>query len=146
MVRCLAALVMAAVAPACGGSGATGAGPVPDGCITDVAPGAHQYACEGLRVDVSVPGACQRSGCGLIMELHGDTGTGPLVDAHTNLMALGAARGYVVVAPTGPPHPAGVGATWTEAEDEKLIAIMQAVARVFGTDPHKHHLTGLSRG
>jgi len=120
--------------------------PSPGGCITDVAPGAHTFTCEGLVTEVFVPAACQRPGCGLVMELHGDTGTGPLMDANTNLMALGAARGYIVVAPTGPPRSDGLGPTWTSAEDDKLIAIAALVSSVFRTDHRKSHLTGFSRG
>src|SRR5215813_9098938 len=89
------------------GCGADASPPVPSGCITDVSPGVHTFSCEGLSVDVSVPDACERPGCGLVTELHGDTGTGALLDANTNLEALGRDRGYVVVAPTGPPWPGG---------------------------------------
>ena len=120
--------------------------PVASGCIVDVSPGPHTFLCAGLRTDLFVPDACTRPGCGLIMELHGDTGTGLLIDANTNLMALGAARGYLVVAPTGPARSDGLGATWTLAEDDKLIAILDVVARVFRTDPARTHLTGFSRG
>src|SRR6185295_19597686 len=77
--------------------------PVPGGCITDVSPGVHTFTCDGLRTDVSIPEICEAPGCGLVLELHGDTGTGRLIDANTNLMALGAARDFIVVAPTGPP-------------------------------------------
>jgi poly(3-hydroxybutyrate) depolymerase len=129
-----------------GGGGAAAAPPVPENCVADVAPGAHTFTCEGLRTDVFVPAACARPGCGLVMELHGDTGTGLLMDANTNLMALGAARGYLVVAPTGPPRPDGMGPTWTTAEDDKLLAIVDVLARVFRTDGRRHHLTGFSRG
>jgi poly(3-hydroxybutyrate) depolymerase len=120
--------------------------PTPEGCITEVAAGAHTFTCEGLHTDLFVPSACERPGCGLILELHGDTGTGPLIDANTDLMARGAAGGYLVVAPTGPPRDDGLGPTWTLAEDDKLIAIVQAVARVFRTDQKRTHLTGFSRG
>jgi len=130
----------------CHGSPPAPPGPVPDGCITDVSPGAHTFTCEGLRTDLFVPAECERPGCGLILELHGDTGSGLLIDANTDLMALGAASGYLVVAPTGPPRPDGLGPTWTPAEDEKLIAILQAVAGAFHTDRARTHLTGFSRG
>ena len=119
---------------------------MPDGCITDVAPGPHTFTCEGLRTDLFVPPACAQAGCGLILELHGDTGTGPLIDANTDLMSLGAAQGYLVVAPTGPERSDGLGPTWTLSEDDKLIAILDQVARVFHTDPRRTHLTGFSRG
>jgi poly(3-hydroxybutyrate) depolymerase len=119
---------------------------VPAGCITDVSPGVHTFSCEGLSVDVSVPDACARPGCGLVTELHGDTGTGALLDANTNLEALGRARGYVVVAPTGPPWPGGPGSTWHPEDDARVVAVVETVARVFRTDPRRNHVTGFSRG
>jgi poly(3-hydroxybutyrate) depolymerase len=120
--------------------------PQPGGCITDVSPGAHNFTCEGLPTDVFVPDACQRPGCGIILELHGDTGTGLLMDANTNLMALGAQNGYVVIAPTGPPRTDGLGPTWFPSNDDALVAIVQDFASVFRTDPGRTHLTGFSRG
>jgi len=120
--------------------------PTPSGCITDVTPGDHTFTCEGLSVDVSIPTACVKPGCGLITEIHGDTGTGALMDANTNLKALGKQRGFVVVAPTGPPWPGGPGSTWHPSDDETVVKIIQKVAEVFRTDPKKNHVTGFSRG
>ena len=120
--------------------------PTPSGCITDVTPGDHTFTCEGLSVDVSVPAACVKPGCGLITEIHGDTGTGALMDANTNLKALGKQRGFVVVAPTGPPWPGGPGSTWHPSDDETVVKIIQKVAEVFRTDAKKNHVTGFSRG
>jgi polyhydroxybutyrate depolymerase len=120
--------------------------PTPSGCITDVTPGDHTFMCEGLATDVSIPPACVKPGCGLITEIHGDTGSGALMDANTNLKALGKARGFVVVAPSGPPWPGGPGSTWHPSDDETVIKIIEKVAAVFRTDPKKNHLTGFSRG
>ena len=121
--------------------------PTPSGCITDVTPGDHMFTCEGLQVDVSIPTACVKPGCGLITEIHGDTGTGALMDANTNLKALGKQRGFVVVAPTGPPWPGSdPGSTWYPSNDETVVAIIKKVAEVFRTDPKKNHVTGFSRG
>jgi len=75
--------------------------PVAAGCITDVSPGDHTFTCGGLQTDVRIPAVCEAPGCGLILELHGDTGNGLLMDGHTNLRALGAQHGYIVVAPSG---------------------------------------------
>jgi poly(3-hydroxybutyrate) depolymerase len=83
-----AAAALAVIPLACGG-GETSA-PAPGGCITDVSRGAHTFTCEGLRTDAFVPESCRRPGCGIVLELHGDTGSGLLIDANTNLMALGA--------------------------------------------------------
>ncbi|MBS2011551.1 MAG: hypothetical protein JST00_01455 [Deltaproteobacteria bacterium] len=120
--------------------------PVPSGCITDVTPGVHDFTCEGLATKVSIPDACTKPGCGLITEIHGDTGTGALMDAHTNLIALGKGKGFVVVAPSGRPWPGGPGNTWAPDDDEKVVRIIQKVAEVFRTDPKRNHLTGFSRG
>lgn len=121
--------------------------PTPSGCITDVTPGDHTFTCEGFSVDVSIPPKCVQPGCGLITQLHGDTGTGALMDANTNLKALGKQKGFVVVSPTGPPWPgAEPGSTWRPIDDEKVFAIITKVAEVFRTDPRKNHLTGFSRG
>ena len=131
---------------ACAGGQGGAAPPGPWGCITDVTPGHHTFACEGLRTDLFVPAACARAGCGLILELHGDTGTGLLLDANTGLMQLGADEPYLIIAPTGPPRSDGLGPTWTLAEDDKLMAIVQTVAGAFRTNARAHHLTGFSRG
>lgn len=121
--------------------------PTPSGCIQDVTPGDHVYTCEGLTVDASIPAACSAPGCGLILQIHGDTGTGKLIDANTNLQALGKQKGYVVVSPTGPPYGGGQpGSTWTQAEDPKLVAITRLFARVFRIDDKRVHATGFSRG
>lgn len=121
--------------------------PTPSGCITDVTPGEHTFTCEGFETNVSIPAACAAPGCGLITQIHGDTGTGALMDANTNLKALGKQRGFVVVSPTGPPWPgAEPGSTWRVQDDEKVVAIINKVAEVFRTDPKKNHVTGFSRG
>ena len=147
-------IAILAVLAACGGSPAGDDGmkaidatpPIAAGCITDVSPGDHTFTCEGLLVDVSIPPACMKPGCGLITEIHGDTGNGALMDANTNLKALGKQRGFVVVAPTGPPWPGGPGSTWHPSDDETVITILKKVAEVFRTDPKKNHVTGFSRG
>jgi polyhydroxybutyrate depolymerase len=135
---------------AAGGDGAVGADaavPTPAGCVTDVTPGDHVYSCGGLQVDVRIPPACEAPGCGLILELHGDTGTGLLMDAHVQLRELGAQHGFITVAPTGPPYGSGLpGSTWHASNDATLIELVGEVAQVFRVDPHKVHVTGFSRG
>ena len=120
--------------------------PTPSGCITDITPGDHTFTCDGLQVDMRVPAACEAPGCGLILELHGDTGTGLLMDAHTKLRDLGDQHGYIVLAPTGPPWPGGPGSTWSSANDPMLVDIVHQFAAVFRVDPKKIHVTGFSRG
>ena len=120
--------------------------PVAAGCITDVSPGDHTFTCGGLTTDVRIPAACEAPGCGLILELHGDTGTGLLMDAHTQLRDLGEQAGYIVVAPTGPPWPGGPGSTWHSTNDATLVDITTQFRDVFRVDPKKIHITGFSRG
>jgi polyhydroxybutyrate depolymerase len=121
--------------------------PSPAGCIDDVSTGDHVYTCEGLRVDARVPAACQAPGCGLILVLHGDTGSGLLMEGHVKLRELGEQYGYVVIAPSGPPWrgPQG-GSTWSDANDDELVAITEQFASVYRVDPKKVHVTGFSRG
>lgn len=121
--------------------------PVAAGCITDVSPGDHTFTCGGLQTDVRIPDACEAPGCGLILELHGDTGSGLLMDAHTKLRELGAQHGYIVVAPSGPPwQGGGPGSTWHASNDATLIQITTQFRDVFRVDPDKIHVTGFSRG
>jgi polyhydroxybutyrate depolymerase len=121
--------------------------PVAAGCITDVTTGDHVYSCGGLSVDVRIPAACQAPGCGLILELHGDTGTGLLMDAHVKLRDLGAQRGYIVVAPTGPPYGGSQpGSTWHDTNDASLVDLVMQMQSVFRVDAKKIHVTGFSRG
>ncbi len=121
--------------------------PMPSGCITDVAAGDHVFTCGGLRVDARVPAACGAPGCGLILVLHGDTGSGLLMDEHVKLRDLGDQHGYVVVAPSGPPFGQGLpGGTWHAENDATLIDIVDQFTGVFRVDPKKVHVTGFSRG
>jgi poly(3-hydroxybutyrate) depolymerase len=87
-----------------------------------------------------VPSACVAKSCGLILELHGDTGTGLLEDAHTRLRDLGERDGYVVVAPTGPKS------TWASSNDAALIDIVRQFMRSYHVDANRVHVTGFSRG
>lgn len=154
--------LLVVVLAACGGGAIDGAGgdarqsdartidatpPVPSGCVGDVASGDHTYSCSGLTVDARIPAACQAPGCGLILVLHGDTGTGLLMDAHVKMRELGAQHGYIVLAPTGPDWPgSGPGSTWNDTNDATLVSIVQQFQTVFRVDPKKIHVTGFSRG
>lgn len=93
-----------------------------------------------------IPAQCQAPGCGLILLLHGDTGTGLLMDAHVKMRDLGQEHGYLVVAPTGPPLPSSVGFTWHQSNDATLVDIVNLFKSVFPVDPRKIHVTGFSRG
>jgi poly(3-hydroxybutyrate) depolymerase len=109
-------------------------------CVSDRSAGDHVFSCSGLRVDMRVPRACLTSACGVILDLHGDTGTGLLEDAHTKLRDLGDRHGYIVIAPTG------LGSTWSAANDATLVDIVRRTAAAFHADPARIHVTGFSRG
>ncbi|MEO8703835.1 MAG: alpha/beta fold hydrolase [Kofleriaceae bacterium] len=121
--------------------------PVASGCITEVGTGDHVLTCSGLQVDIRIPAACQAPGCGLILVLHGDTGSGLLMDGHVKLRERGEAAGYIVVAPTGPPFGQGFpGSTWEAENDAMLIDLVEQTRDVFRVDPRRIHVTGFSRG
>src|SRR5262249_52084501 len=81
---CLAIILVAG-----GGTVARAQLPIPDGCITDVHAFDREYTCEGLKVAARIPAQCQAPGCGLILLLHGDNGSGTLMDRHVKLRDLG---------------------------------------------------------
>lgn len=120
--------------------------PTPMGCIDDVSTGDHTYTCGGLRVDARIPAACQAPGCGLILVLHGDTGSGLLMDAHIKMRDLGEQNSYIVIAPSGPPWPGGPGSTWNSGNDATLVDMTNQFASVFRVDAKRIHVTGFSRG
>jgi pimeloyl-ACP methyl ester carboxylesterase len=156
------AAVLVLVLAACGGSPATsddaGSNPLGDapsssgppvaaGCIDDVSAGDHTYMCGTYPVDIRIPAACEAPGCGLILLLHGDTGTGLLMDGHVKLRDLGEQHGYIVAAPTGPPYGQGEpGSTWHSTDDANLVDIVTQLAAVYRVDAKKIHVAGFSRG
>jgi poly(3-hydroxybutyrate) depolymerase len=129
------------------GVGYDGPPPMPSGCVTDVTAGNHDYTCNGIAFNAQIPAVCQAPGCGLILQIHGDTGNGALMDANTNLRALGDAKGYIVLSPTGPLYGQGLpGSTWTTSQDAALVAATQKFSSVFRVNNKRIHATGFSRG
>lgn len=129
-----------------GGSGGSFPDPVPDDCITDVTAKAdHVYQCSGLAWNVSVPAMCLAQACGLIFDVHGFTMSGAMQEANTELAALGAAAGYIVVQPNADPAPPG--AAWDAGvDDPKVIDFIERMSAAFHTDPKRLHFTGFSQG
>jgi polyhydroxybutyrate depolymerase len=131
-----------------GGAGADGAGgtspfpaPVPTGCVSDVTSGQHSFDCESIRYEVSVPDACLSRACGLVVDVHGGTMSAEMENNNTNLRALGAQHGYVVI------QPSAASGVWTAATDDpKIFAFMQQTAQAFHLDPKRLHITGFSQG
>jgi prepilin-type processing-associated H-X9-DG protein len=115
--------------------------------VTDVSAGDHTFMCGGLQLDARVPAACEAPGCGVILELHGDTGNGLLMDGHVKLRDLGEKNGFIVLAPTGPPYGQGQpGSTWSSSDDATLVSMVTTFAQVFRADMKKIHVAGFSRG
>jgi len=106
-------------------------------CGSNTASGNHIYTCEGLRVDVRIPASCPSSGCGLILQLHGDGGTGLTQDEVTDLRDIGERAGFIVASPTG---------GWGPRSDNALVQTVQKLARALSVDSRKVHVTGFSRG
>lgn len=119
--------------------------PATEGCFSDVSPGHHVFACDGVTYDVELSSACATGGCGLIFDVHGATMNAASEDLNTNLRALGAAAGYVVVQPTGPAT--AFGPQWQPTRDDpKVFAFLVLTMRVMRIDAHRVHFTGFSQG
>lgn len=135
-----------------GGSSSGGSGggsfppPVADDCIKDVtAKPDHVFECSGLKWNMSVPPACLTQACGLIFDVHGFSMSGKMEDANTNLVALGAQNGFIVVNPNADPAPPLSG--WVAADDDpKVFDFMQRSIKAFHVDPKRVHFTGFSQG
>lgn len=117
----------------------------PEGCITAVSAGHHVFDCDGIAYDVELASACAAGGCGLVLDVHGATMNADDEDRNTNMRALGAARGYVVVQPTAPDGT--IGPSWDPARDDpKVFSFLELALRVFQIDPDRVHMTGFSQG
>ncbi len=125
----------------------TGAGESggPGGCITDDTAGDHTFDCGHLTFDVSVPSRCLRESCGLIVDVHGRTMSGPMQEANTRLKALGLERGYVVIQPNANPAPP-LSAWVGEADDATVVDFVEQAIAAFEVDSDRVHLTGFSQG
>jgi poly(3-hydroxybutyrate) depolymerase len=111
-----------------------------DQCVVPASAGEHRFSCSGLLVDAHVPRTCPATGCGLILEIHGDTGTGLLEDAHLDLRWRGDQAGYAVMAPTHPRR------TWSLANDSALVNLTLRAIKAWQVDRARVHVTGFSRG
>lgn len=126
-----------------GSDGADGA-MNPQGCIDSTAPGDHQFTCDGFVYDVSVPAKCS-SGCGVVLDVHGATMSGKMEDNNTNMRALGAMYGFVVVQPNA--NPAPPASSWNPGtDDDKVFKTLGLVMAAFQSDPKRIHMTGFSQG
>lgn len=124
----------------------TGSG-MPVGCLTDVSAGHHTVMCDGgITYDVEIPPACEQGPCGLVVDIHGYTMTGPSEDKNTGMQALGTQHGYVVVQPTAPKD-ALQQPSWTQPTHAPLVyTFVHDLAQSLPIDPKRIHAMGFSQG
>jgi len=115
----------------------------PDECITDTRPGVHDFVCDGIRFTLSLPDACTRAGCGVILDIHGATMSAEMEDANTNLRELGRRDGYIVIQPSAGEPPASY---WESTNDPAIFSFLERAIRVFTADEDRIHVTGFSQG
>lgn len=118
--------------------------PEPDDCITDVTAGEHEFPCEGYDYDVSIPAECLTRACGLIMDVHGLSMSGDIMDENDGMRELGRQHGYIVVQPNSNPGPPLGG--WYPNDYDAVWAFMERTAAVFHVDSGRWHFTGFSQG
>jgi hypothetical protein len=115
------------------------------GCITDTSAGTHVFTCDGFKYDVTIPPACTTAKCGLVLDVHGATMSGKMEDNNTNLRALGAKHGYVVVQPNA--NPAPPSSSWNPGpDDDAVFAFLQLAIATLRIDDKRVHMTGFSQG
>jgi polyhydroxybutyrate depolymerase len=115
------------------------------GCITEVAAGTKTFSCDGLKYDLTVPSACTKGGCGLVLDVHGATMSGKMEDNNTNLRALGEKYGFVIVQPSANPSPPS--SAWNPGTDDaKVFAFLQTALTGYAVDRSRVHMTGFSQG
>jgi polyhydroxybutyrate depolymerase len=136
---------MVGVTPDANTESKPGVTPTPFGCVTNVSAGHQVFDCDGIKYDVEISPTCAKGGCGLVLDVHGMTMSGPQEDASTQLSVIGAARGYVVVQPTAPGS--SLGPSWTpETDDDKVWKFVGDVRAALAIDSKRVHVTGFSQG
>ena len=118
--------------------------PVDDACFPHPAAGHSSYTCDGHAFDVEVPAQCLTGGCGIILDVHGLTMSGPMEDANTELRMRGSAAGFVVIQPSATPAPPQ--ASWSADDEPKVFDILTRAIAVYAIDPDRVHMTGFSQG
>lgn len=118
--------------------------PVADPCFPSPGAGHRVYTCNGITFDVEVPAACVEGGCGIILDVHGLTMSGPMEEANSGLRARGGAAGFVVLQPSA--NPAPPQASWSEADEPKVYDVLTRAIAVYAIDSARVHMTGFSQG
>jgi poly(3-hydroxybutyrate) depolymerase len=127
--------------------------PVPVGCVTDVSPGVHDFACDTTIDTVSIPEQCTKTACGVIIDVHGGMMSSQMEDKNTELRALGSQYGYIVIQPNALQNPLllnqrlFVADTPTvPADDTRVMDILNDVIQALHADTNRVHMTGFSEG
>lgn len=122
------------------------------GCAPDGTAGHQLKECaDGVRFDVDVPDRCLTGSCGVILDVHGWSMTGPMMSLHSRLSDLAGPRGYIVVHPTAPGDPPSWGKGKSPYSkdfsfDPTVWSFVEATATRFHCDDKKLHATGFSQG
>jgi pimeloyl-ACP methyl ester carboxylesterase len=129
--------------------------PEPVGCLTaaDVTPGVHQVSCDSTIDVVTVPEACTRRACGVIVDVHGGMMSSQMEDKNTNLSALGLKHGYLVIQPNAMQNLILLNqrlfvadTPGMPADDTRVMDILGQVIEAFHADTKRIHMTGFSEG
>lgn len=126
-------------------------GPLNNGCAPEGHSGHQTVKClDGTTFDVEVSEKCVRGGCGVILDVHGWSMTGPMEDRHTRLNDLAVPKGYVVIQPTAPGSPPSWAADKPTGRDfkfdETVWGFFEATMQRFGANRDRVHMTGFSQG
>jgi hypothetical protein len=110
-------------------------------CDIDSASGFSQISCEDMSFDVGIPQVCPDIGCGLIVDVHGYTGSGAGADGFTGMRTLGNEAGYVVVQPNNPNQ------SWDHTmDDERIRSFLDQLIDGLALDRNRIHFGGFSQG
>jgi polyhydroxybutyrate depolymerase len=122
--------------------------PAPSGCVTEVGPGPHEFACDTTTHVVMVPERCTRVSCGVIIDVHGGSMSADMEDRNTAMRALGDRHGYLVIQPNALPNPILLGERVFVAgvDDDRVMHILTDVVKVFHADERRIHMMGFSEG
>jgi poly(3-hydroxybutyrate) depolymerase len=122
--------------------------PAPVGCVTDVTPGVHTFACDTTTDIVSIPQQCTKTACGVIVDVHGGMMSSQMEDKNTNLRALGNQYGYIVIQPNALQNAIFLNQRLFVAgtDDTRVMDILTQVIQAFHADQSRIHMTGFSEG
>jgi dienelactone hydrolase len=129
--------------------------PTPTGCVAAAAltPGVHQVTCDTTVHVLTVPEACTKTACGVIVDVHGGMMSSQMEDKNTNLSALGVKHGYLVIQPNALQNPILLNqrlfvadAPGTPGDDTRVMNILTQVIAAFHADTKRVHMTGFSEG